>query len=171
MKKKSRLRPAAGKEPESQRLAETVTRYRDRREAVGEELFHDYDLALVAKIAAQVSSKNTNPDDAVEHALRILDASRRKLSARAQKRETIATAAVPVRALHCNFHDGIRAITEQNRNERAEEYFRKFLVSEIGTDAAANELERLKRDGFTLDQVRDYECRYKKFRPPRRKKN
>jgi hypothetical protein len=99
-----------------------------------------------------------------------LDASRRKLSARAQKRETIATAAVPVHALHSNFRDGIRAITEQKRNERAEEYFRKFLVFEIGTDAAAKELERLKRDGFTLDELREYEQRYEKFRPPRRKK-
>jgi hypothetical protein len=155
---------------ESTALTETVARFQAHRKSAADKLFANYDLPLVAQIAAQISKEGTKPEDAAKQALKILDACREELSAREQKMKAITDAGVPVRALHCDFHDGIRGITEQNRNERAEEYFRKFLVSEIGTDAAANELERLKRDGFTLDQVRDYECRYKKFRPPRRKK-
>jgi hypothetical protein len=155
---------------ESKPLAEMIARYKAHRNSIGDKLFANYDLALVAQIAAQISKEHPNPQDAAKQALKILDACRDELSAREQKMKTITNAPVPVHALQFSFRDGVRAITEQKRNERAEEYFRKFLVSEIGRDAAAEQLEQLKRDGFTLDQVRDYERQYAKFRGPRRKK-
>jgi len=155
---------------ESKALAETVARYQAHRKSVGDKLFANYDLALVAQVAAQITREGAKPEDAAKQALKILDACRDELSAREQKMKAIADAAVPVNALQFTFRDGVRAITQQKRNDRAEEYFRKFLVSEIGSDAAANQLEQLKRDGFTLDQVKDYERQYVTFRPPRRKK-
>jgi len=149
---------------ESKALAETVARFKADREARGDKLFANYDLPLVAQIAAQISKEGTKPEDAAKQALKILDACRQELSAREQKMKAITDAGVPVHALQFSFRDGVRAITAQNRNERAEEYFRKFLVSEIGTDAAAKQLEQLKPDGFTLDQVKEYEQQYVTFR-------
>jgi hypothetical protein len=172
MKKRSKLDTSPRKQAESQALTETVARYKARREAVGRDLFLDYDLALVAQIAAQISkSEYSTAEDAVEHALKILDAARKALSIRAEKLKTIKDAPVPVQGLQYNFQDGIRAITQEKRGARAEEYFRKFLVSEVGREGAAEELARLKRDGFTSDEVKNYESRYAEFCSPRKQKN
>jgi hypothetical protein len=40
----------------------------------------------------------------------------------------------------------------------------------MGDKAGAKELERLKRDGFTLEEIRKFEAEYKDFRPRQRKK-
>jgi hypothetical protein len=83
MKKKSKTFIAQEKDTRNPRLAETVARYKARREAVGRDLFQDHDFAIVALIAALISGEHNNPDDAADHALRILDASpmiRRKIS-------------------------------------------------------------------------------------------
>jgi len=156
---------------ESKALAKTVARYDAQRKSVGDKLFARYDLALVAQIAAQISREYRTPEDAAKQALRILDACQHELSARAQKRDTIINAPVPVHALHYEFRDGVRAITHQeNRPGRGEEYFGKFLRSTLGSGAGAKELERLKREGFTLDEVRDFETKYEEFRRQQRKK-
>jgi hypothetical protein len=170
MKKKSKTFTAQEKDTQNPRLAETVARYKARREAVGKDLFQDYELALVALIAALVSGDNTKPEDAVEHAFKILDASRRRLSDRAQKRDTIIHAPVPTHALQYTFRDGVRAITRQERPSRGEEYFGKFLRSTLGTKPGAKELERLKRERFTVDEVSEFETQYEEFQPRQRKK-
>jgi hypothetical protein len=171
MKKKPKPWSAPEKDTENRSRAETVARYKAGREAAAKDLFQDYDFPLVAQIAAQISSENTKPDDAVESALRILDAARRKLKERAQKRATIIQAEVPTHALQYVFSDGTRMITHQeNRPGRAEEYFGKFLRSAMGREAGAKELGRLRREGFTLDEIRKFEAEYEEFRPRQRKK-
>jgi len=171
MKKDSKLRSAPKKDTGNQPLAETVARYKTHREAVARELFYEYELALVASIAAQLSKREyRTAEEAVEYALKILDAARKALLARAEKLKTIKDAPVPVQSLQYSFEDGIRAITRQKRGARAEEYFRKFLVSEMGREGAGEELARLKRNGFTIDEVKNYESRYAKFRPPQKQK-
>ena len=170
MKKKPKPWSAPEKDTENRSRAETVARYKAGREVAANDLFQGYDLPLVAQIAARVSSENTKPDDAVDRALRILDAARRKLLARAQNRDAIINADVPVDALHYDFRGGARMITRENRSGRAEEYFGKFLRSTMGSEAGAKELERLKRDRFTLEEIRNFEMAYEEFRPRQRKK-
>jgi guanyl-specific ribonuclease Sa len=170
VKKKLKLGSTPKKEPESKAFAEAVAQFKAFTEARAKRLFAEYDLTLVAMVAAQVSREDTAPEDAVKHALRILDASRRELSARAKELKEMINRPVPVGVLHCTFLDGVRDITNQHkRPSRAEEYFRKFLVSEVGSQTAAKELERLKRDGFTCWEVLNYLSRYVKLRPPRKK--
>jgi hypothetical protein len=155
---------------ESKALAETVARFKAIVKAKGNYLFADYDFAQVVMVAAQVSRDGTKPEDAAKQALQILDACRDELIERKRKRKAMADAPVPLHVLHSDFRDGVKAITWQKRRDRAEEYFRNLLVFEIGSDAAAEQLKQLKRDGFTFDQLRDYQRRYRKFRPRRRKR-
>jgi len=171
VKKKAKPNSIAKKGGETKALAEAVARYKAFREASAKKQFGEYDLALVATVAAQVSRECMRPEDAVKHALEILDVSRRELSARTKKLKRIINAPVHVSAVHCSFSDGVRVITNQRkRPSRGEEYFGKFLRSQMGSDAAAEELERLKRDGFTIVEVFNYLRRYLKFRRPRRQK-
>lgn len=170
MKRKSERNGIPKKEPESKAFVEAVASFKARRELRGKRLFAEYDLGLVATVAAQVSRECTGPEDAVKHALEILDASRQELSARAKKLKAIINAPVPVGAVHCSFSNGVRDITSQHKRPgRAEEYFGKFLRSKMGSDAAAKELERLKRDGFTVRELFVYLRQYLKFRPPRKR--
>jgi hypothetical protein len=155
-----------------QALEKAVSQYKADREAVANKLFRDYDLGLVATVAAKICRERMEPKAAANEALKLLDACQDALSARRQKFGAMVNAKVPVEALNLSFNDGICAITNQHKRlSRAEEYFRKFLVSELGSEAAADELKRLRRDGFTIDEVRDYEVRYAKFRPPRKQKS
>ena len=171
MKKKSSPADTSKKGQTNQALEEAVRKYKADREAVANKLFRDYDLGLVATVAAKICREGMEPKAAANEALKLLDACQDALSARRQKFSVMVNAKVPVEALKLSFNDGICAITNQQRLSRAEEYFRKFLVSELGSEAAADELKRLKRDGFTIDEVRDYEVRYAKFRPPRKQKS
>lgn len=170
MKKKSGPNSIPKKEAATNTLAEPIARLKAHREAVGKKLFPDYDLALVALVAAHVSREHKEPEDAARTALQILDACERERSARSRKLKAILNAPVDVYATQCSFEDGIRAITRQRRSARAEEYFQKFLVAEVGSKIAADQLKRLKRDGFTIDEIPNYESRYARFRPPRKQK-
>ena len=171
-KKESKANAAlqSGQTPiQSEASAKMAAQLKAHMEAVGEKSFHDYDLALVASIAAEVSSEHPEPKDAVKHALKILDAARQELSARAQKLKTIIDAKLPPYRFQYSFQEGIRAITQQKRSARAEEYFRKFLVSDVGSETASEELGRLKRDCFTMDEIISYRRSYEN-RSPRKQR-
>jgi hypothetical protein len=162
---------AAKAHGENKPLDETIARFKAHRKSIGEKLFHDYDLPLVATVAAQIRREGIGPEEAAKEAFKLLDACRDESSERAEKPDTITNAEVPMHALEFGFLDGVCTITgQQQRPGRAEEYFRKFLVSERGSDLAVIELGRLKRAGFTRDEVAEYQERYAKFRRPRRKK-
>jgi hypothetical protein len=171
VKKKPTPAQTPNKEQKSQALEDAVRRYKRDRQALANKLFRVYDLELVATIAAKISKDGMQPSAAANQALKLLDACEEAISARKEKFAVMINAEVPVYALKLSFSDGICAITNQKRLSRAEEYFRKFLVSELGSKAAADELKRLKRDGFTIVEERDYEGRYAKFRPPRKQKS
>jgi hypothetical protein len=119
VKKESKPRSAPKKDTGNQTLAKTVARYEAQRKSVGDKLFAGYDLALVAQIAAQISREYRNPEEAAKEALQLLDACSQELSARSQKREIIAKAAVPpVGAFHCNFRDGIELVNRGRDRSR-----------------------------------------------------
>ena len=110
------------------------------------------------------------PKAAANEALKLLDACEEAISARKEKFAVMINAEVPVYALASSFRDGICAITQQKRADRAVEYFGKFIRSGMGAKAGAKELERLKRDGFTLEEIRKFEAEYEEFRSRQRKK-
>ena len=171
MKKKSKPADTPKKEQGSQALRKAVSQYKEHRAAIAKKLFREYDLKLVAMVAEQFRNKGMTPTVAASEALKVLDAYPDALAVRKQKFDAMVNAEVPIHALKLSFRDGVCAIVQQKRPARAEEYFRKLLVSEVGKDAAAEELKRLKRDGFIIDERKDYEDRYSKFRRSRKQKS
>jgi hypothetical protein len=154
-------------------LAKTVSRFKAEREATAKKLFRGYDLELVASIAAKIWSEGTKPEAVANQALKILDACQEAISARKENFDRMVNAEVSLDtldALRWSFRDGIRAITQEKRADRGEEYFGRFLRCTMGQEAGAKELERLKRDGFTLDEAREFQRKYQKLDLRHRKK-
>ena len=170
MKKKPTPAETPNKEKKNQALEDAVRRYKGDRQALANKLFRVYDLELVATIAAKISKDGMQPSAAANQALKLLDACEEAISARKEKLAVMINAEVPVHALKSNFRDGICAITQEKRPGRAEEYFGKFVRSTMGAQAAVQELERLKRDGFALQEITNFEREYEQFRRRKGKK-
>jgi len=123
------------------------------------------------KTALISNTKEMTPQVAARRAFEMLDACRRETLARDEEHRAIIGTDVPVHALQLSFRDGVVAITRQeNRPGRAEEYFGKFLRSEMGNEAGAKELGRLKGEGFTRGEVKELKRQYKDFHRGRKKR-